>query len=36
MIVDTMAPEAVEQGGKAAGLATILGFAVAAIVSGLE
>jgi zinc transporter, ZIP family len=36
MIIDTMAPEAVEQGGKAAGLATILGFAVAAIVSGLE
>jgi len=31
-----MAPEAVEQGSKAAGLATILGFAVAAIVSGLE
>lgn len=36
MIIDTMAPEAVEQGGKAAGLATVLGFAVAAIVSGLE
>jgi ZIP family zinc transporter len=36
MIIDTMAPEAVEQGGKAAGLATILGFAVAAVVSGLE
>jgi ZIP family zinc transporter len=36
MIIDTMAPEAVEQGGKAAGLATILGFAVAAVISGLE
>ena len=36
MIIDTMAPEAVEQGGKAAGLATILGFAVAATLSGLE
>jgi ZIP family zinc transporter len=36
MIIDTMAPEAVEQGGKKAGLATILGFAVAATLSGLE
>ena len=36
MIIDTMAPEAVEHGGKAAGLATILGFAVAATLSGLE
>jgi ZIP family zinc transporter len=36
MIIDTMAPEAVEHGGKQAGLATILGFAVAATMSGLE
>ena len=36
MIIDTLAPEAVEQGGKVAGLATILGFAVAATLSGLE
>jgi ZIP family zinc transporter len=36
MIIDTMAPEATEQGGKAAGLATVLGFAVAAVISGLE
>ncbi len=36
MIIDTMAPEAVQHGGKVAGLATLLGFAVAATLSGLE
>ena len=36
MIIDTMAPEAVEHGGKVAGLATVLGFGLAAILSGLE
>jgi ZIP family zinc transporter len=36
MIIDTMAPEAVEQAGSKAGLATVLGFAVAAALSGLE
>ena len=36
MIIDTMAPEAVEQAGAEAGLATVLGFAVAAALSGLE
>ena len=36
MIIDTMAPEAVEQAGSEAGLATVLGFAVAAALSGLE
>ena len=36
MIIDTMAPEAVEHGGKAAGLFTILGFALAATLSGLQ
>jgi zinc transporter, ZIP family len=36
MIIDTMAPEAIEEGGKEAGLATILGFAVAAAISGLQ
>lgn len=36
MIVSTMAPESVETGGKAAGLATILGFAVAATLTALE
>jgi zinc transporter, ZIP family len=36
MIIDTMAPEAVEHGGKVAGLATLLGFALAATLSGLE
>ena len=36
MIIDTMAPEAVEQAGTEAGLATVLGFAVAAALSGLE
>ena len=36
MIIDTMAPEAVEHAGKEAGLVTVLGFAVAATLSGLE
>jgi hypothetical protein len=36
MIIDTMAPEAAEHGGKVAGLATLLGFALAATLSGLE
>jgi ZIP family zinc transporter len=35
MIIDTMAPEAVEQSGSEAGLATILGFALAATLSGM-
>ena len=35
MIIDTMAPEAVEQSGREAGLATILGFALAATLSGM-
>ena len=35
MIIDTMAPEAVEQSGAEAGLATILGFALAATLSGM-
>jgi ZIP family zinc transporter len=36
MIVDTMVPEAVEHGGKVVGLATVLGFGLAAALSGLE
>jgi zinc transporter, ZIP family len=36
MIADTMIPEAFEHGGKVTGLATVLGFAVAALISGLE
>ena len=35
MLVDSMIPEAREQGGVGAGLATVLGFAVAASLSGL-
>jgi ZIP family zinc transporter len=36
MIADTMIPEAVEHGGKVTGLATVLGFGLAAFLSGLE
>lgn len=36
MVIDTMAPEAVEHAGAEAGLVTVLGFAVAATLSGLE
>jgi zinc transporter, ZIP family len=36
MIIDTMAPESVEEAGGEAGLATILGFALAASLSGME
>ncbi len=35
MIADTMVPEAFEHGGKVTGLATVLGFALAALLSGL-
>jgi zinc transporter, ZIP family len=36
MLVDSMIPEAVRKGGDVAGLATVLGFAVAAGLSGLS
>jgi len=36
MLVDSMIPEARRQGGRAAGLVTVLGFAVAAGLSGLS
>jgi zinc transporter, ZIP family len=36
MLIDTMIPEAARKAGKVAGLVTVLGFAVAAAVSGLE
>jgi zinc transporter, ZIP family len=36
MLIDTMIPEAVRKAGKIAGLVTVLGFAVAAALSGLE
>lgn len=36
MLADTMMPEAFEQGGKAAGLLTTLGFALAVAISSLE
>ena len=36
MLADTMMPEAFEQGGKAVGLVTTLGFAVAFAISTLE
>jgi zinc transporter, ZIP family len=36
MLADTMMPEAFEQGGKAAGLLTTLGFAAAVFISALE
>jgi zinc transporter, ZIP family len=36
MLVDTMIPEAFEEGGKAVGLVTVLGFAVAVFLSQLE
>jgi len=36
MLIDTMIPEAVLKAGKIAGLVTVLGFAVAAALSGLE
>jgi zinc transporter, ZIP family len=35
MLIDTMIPEAAREGGRAAGLVTVLGFAVAAGLSGL-
>jgi ZIP family zinc transporter len=36
MLTDSMIPEAREGGGRAAGLVTVLGFAVAAGLSGLS
>ncbi len=36
MLIDTMIPEAAVKAGKVAGLVTVLGFAVAAALSGLE
>jgi ZIP family zinc transporter len=36
MLIDTMIPEAVKKGGDVAGLVTVLGFAVAAALSGLS
>jgi ZIP family zinc transporter len=36
MIADTMIPEAFEHGGNVTGLATVLGFGLAALLSGLE
>jgi zinc transporter, ZIP family len=36
MLIDTMIPEAVKKGGDIAGLVTVLGFAVAAALSGLS
>jgi ZIP family zinc transporter len=36
MIADTMIPEAYEHGGNVTGLATVLGFGLAALISGLE
>jgi zinc transporter, ZIP family len=36
MIADTMIPEAFQHGGKVTGLATVLGFGLAALLSGLE
>lgn len=36
MIADTMIPEAYEHGGNVTGLATVLGFSLAALISGLE
>jgi ZIP family zinc transporter len=36
MLIDTMIPEAVKKGGDIAGLVTVLGFAVAAALTGLS
>ena len=36
MLIDTMVPEAARQAGKVAGLVTVVGFAVAAGLSGLQ
>ncbi len=36
MVADTMIPEAFEHGGNVTGLATVLGFGLAALISGLE
>jgi ZIP family zinc transporter len=36
MLADTMMPEAFQQGGKAVGLLTTLGFALAFAISSLE
>lgn len=36
MLVDTMVPEAIKRGGKAVGLVTVLGFALAYLLSTLE
>ena len=36
MLIDSMIPEAVRKGGDEAGLVTVLGFAVAAALSGLS
>jgi ZIP family zinc transporter len=36
MLIDTMIPEAVKKGGDVSGLVTVLGFAVAAALSGLS
>jgi ZIP family zinc transporter len=36
MLADTMMPEAFEKGGRAAGLLTTLGFAVAVLISSME
>jgi zinc transporter, ZIP family len=36
MLVDTMIPEAIKRGGKAVGLVTVLGFALAYLLSTLE
>jgi len=36
MLIDSMIPEAVEKGGRIAGLVTVLGFAVAAGLSGIS
>jgi ZIP family zinc transporter len=36
MLVDSMVPEARSQAGRAAGLMTVLGFALAAGLSGLS
>jgi ZIP family zinc transporter len=36
MLADTMMPEAFREGGRAAGLLTVLGFALAYLLSTLE
>jgi zinc transporter, ZIP family len=36
MLIDSMIPEAVRKGGDESGLITVLGFAVAAALSGLS